>query len=281
MNWHKTKTIFIVCFLLLDLFLGYKIYLSAMKNRVSGTVPNDNVQQKDLKVTSSIPTAPDSLNFIKGTQTALVNDNGEVNKEILAKEGSKGDKVQTIEPVNTSEIRGIMKKSITVPKTAADRQSLLRMVYKGSAYQFWKKDTKSNTLLFVQTYQNKPVFIHNKNLNMLTFHIKDDKVVSYEQSFFKFDKLDNSIAIIDATQAVSAIRGKSSDLMIGPHSTINNINLGYFNLVGDINQLIFLPIWEISVKSSGDDPAQRQFFVDASSGEIQTIDATTGGGPQT
>lgn len=279
MNWYKTKTIFIVCFLLLDLFLGYKIYDNSKENTISDAISDDNVQGSELKVTATTPVTPESVNFLKGTQMEFVDDKGELSQEIQEMEKSKPQK---IEPFNSgTEIRGTFKNPIPVPKNEAERKKLLNTyIYKGIEYEYWKKDSKSNTLLFVQTFQNKPVFIQNNDLNMLTFHIKDNQIVSYQQSYFKFDKIDNTINIISAETAISNLQDKSSDLMIGPHSTISKIRLGYFNLVGDINQLIFMPVWELTVKTSGGDSKLRKFFIDASSGEIQTIDET-GGEPQT
>lgn len=278
MNWHKTKTIFIICFLLLDLFLGYQLYQRQQKNLNYGTIASEAAVKSDIKKPANIPQVPQNISFLKGTQQLFVNDKGDLISSVQKLQGPKGSTIQTIQPENGgSVITGTFKKPITVPDGQSGWNKILTNdIYHGNEYLMWKRSDKTKSILFVQMYKESPVFIKDRNdLSMLQFVVKNGKIISYQQSYFKFNKT-NAISIITPTTAINNLIEKNNGLFAGQHPKISSVNLAYFNLVGDTNQnsqLIFVPAWHIIVKT---DAGNKEFFVNAATGSLQTIDNTTG-----
>ncbi|WKB35842.1 two-component system regulatory protein YycI [Terrilactibacillus sp. S3-3] len=166
-------------------------------------------------------------------------------------------------------VKGVFRRPLTAPLSDSNLiNNLLRFVYKGNLYQYWKTDNKSKTMNFVQTYGNKPpVFISSRNL--LQFSIKNGKLTSYRQSFFKFDKT-NVVDVISATTAINNLWEKD-DIPLALHPVIEKAEMSYLNLVGDAesNQLVFVPCWHIEIKT---DNGLSEYFVNAVSGTVQTIE---------
>lgn len=276
MNWSKTKTIFIICFLLLDVFLAFELYERHQQDQgingladgsVANILDNDNVKLK-----TEIPETPHDMTFLKGKQFNFSNSDAAQNGIKALEKPSNGMTGQKVTFQNGGlVVKSVFRRPLTAPLSDSNLiNNLLRFVYKGNLYQYWKTDNKSKTINFVQTFGNKPVFISSRSdINWLQFSMKSNKLTSYRQSFFKFDKT-NVVDVISATTALNNLWEKD-DIPIALHPVIERVEMGYLNLVGDAesNQLIFVPCWHIKVKT---DYGLSEYFVNAVSGTVQTIE---------
>ncbi|MBM7645505.1 regulatory protein YycI of two-component signal transduction system YycFG [Scopulibacillus daqui] len=278
MNWSKTKTIFIICFLLLDLFLGYQLYERQVRNEnYDNLVQNsaeDILQKNNIKIDVPIPDVENkNITFLKGRSLKFVDSSGDLIDDLKTLEGSKDNPKEKITAFkNGTLIEGTLSKPVPVPKNKSEREDFLNQyIYKGSDYSYWKLDEENHMMLFVQKYEDKPVFIKDrKDINILQLLISDGKVTGYRQTYFKFKKT-NQLDIINPTTAINNLWSKNV-LPVSEHPKIKKIQLGYYNLVGDVNTnqpLIFVPVWYFKVKT---DSGQHEYFVNAVSGSVQPTD---------
>ncbi|MFC7395069.1 two-component system regulatory protein YycI [Scopulibacillus cellulosilyticus] len=278
MNWSKTKTIFIICFLFLDLFLGYQLYERQVRNENYDSLAKNSVenilQKNNIKVEVPLPNIDNqNITFLKGKSVKFVNESGDLIDDLKQLEGPKDKPIEKIEAFNNGTvIQGTFPKPLPMPKNKSDRQDFLNeYIYKGDNYTYWKTDKQDKMMLFVQNCDDKPIFIKDrKDINILQLLLSNGKITGYRQSYFKFTKT-NQLDIINPTTAINNLWSKN-DLPVSEHPKIKKVELGYYNLVGDINTnqpLIFVPIWHIKVKT---DSGQHEYFVNAVSGSVQPTD---------
>lgn len=276
MNWGKTKVIFIICFLLLDLFLGYQLYHRQKQNLNFGPLASNSADIKSkVKIETPLPKVDKNASFLKGKQMVLADDSGKLIDALKKLEGTKKHKVQTIEAFdNGVVIEGTFKEPISIPEKAATQKAALqKYIFKGDEYQYWKTIKNGRTMVFVQTFKGNPVFIKDRSgVSSLQLVIDNGKVTGYRQSYLEFDKTNE----LDTMSPMTAINNllDQNDLPIGLHPVIKGVELSYLNLIGDANLnklLVFVPSWHVTVET---DKGLNEFFVNAASGSIQTIDGT-------
>ncbi|TCP23434.1 regulatory protein YycI of two-component signal transduction system YycFG [Scopulibacillus darangshiensis] len=277
MNWSRTKTIFIICFLLLDLFLGNQLYDRHKNSQDFDVFPQNNVESnlgKNINIDTVLPEAKKNITVIKGQRMSFVNDTGELLDSLKRLEGPKGHVIQTIEAFdNGTVIQSTLKKPIPIPKKAANQQAALRnYVYKGNEYKYWKTDEKEHTITFVQTFNDSPVFIKERgNSNTLKVFVDNGKITGYRQSYFTFSKAKNALDLISAEKAINNLWEKN-ELPVSLNPVVKDVELSYLNLIGDATldkALFFMPSWHVRVKTN---EGMKEFFVNATSGLIQTMD---------
>ncbi|WP_100486603.1 two-component system regulatory protein YycI [Sporolactobacillus pectinivorans] len=268
MNWSKTKSIFIVCFLLLDAFLIFELYArqqdEGVENLTDGSGTNNT-----FRVDTTIPPTPQNVTFLRGSRVNFSNEKKNIADLTSSANNGIGQKIQYEN--GGMQLHGIFASPISGNMTNTDLQKIiLGLVYKGQSYTYWQNDSKARTINFVQLYNNQPVFISRRNnIQMLEFTVSQNKIVGYQQSYFKFSK-SNYVDVISAEKAISNL-GENTDLLDSERPVIKTVELGYVNLVGDASAdpLIFIPTWHIVVQTNHGD---QEYFVNAMSGNVQTLD---------
>lgn len=198
MNWSRAKSIFLVTFLVLDLFLGFQLYskrnsADEISNQQSQLTPEEMLKDGSIKWPTSLP-AIQSAAYIKGTSMSFVqpksskdhtsgtpssasggkgqnsnsgkssgaaNQSNKVKliKKVLSLETDNGKKIQKITPENHTTIRSKLSKPQKVNQDTPDFSSFLKKyIYKGSDYLLWKKGGDNTPYIFVQAYKGRPVF---------------------------------------------------------------------------------------------------------------------------
>lgn len=272
MNWSKTKSIFIICFLLLDAFLVFELYQRQQAESIGGLTDGQvtNVLQNgSVKMQTVLPPTPQDVTFLRGNRVDFLNEKKNVAALMDPGRGTVSQKISVensglqLHSVFSSPVAG-------APEKTDFQKNLLNMVYQGQDYVFWQSDKKAGTANFVQLFNNRPVFISRRSSNqMLNFTVINNQIIGYQQSYFNFGQT-NHVGVISAETAINNLAAQN-DLPGAEHPQIKVVELGYVNLVGDAGSdpLIFVPAWHIVVKT---DRSTNEFFVNAVSGTVQTID---------
>lgn len=283
MNWGKTKTIFIICFFLLDVFLGYKLYQRQVNYKLENisTQSVKDLKAKDIKIDGTLPSAKQNIIFITGKKISFVDSNGNLIAPIKTYTRDLNNKViQTISPNSDGTIiSSVFKKPINVPKTKDDRTNFLtQYIYNGKDYQYWF--TKNNHLIFVQVFNGRPVYttISNQTGALVVDINSKGKISGYEQTYLNLTTSDtsNSNQTLDIVTPTAAINNlwKANDITSFSNATIKHVDLGYFNLIGGTsnnNLLVFVPAWHVIVNS---DKKTKDFFVNAVYGYVFPLEET-------
>jgi regulatory protein YycI of two-component signal transduction system YycFG len=271
MNWSKTKTIFIICFLLLDIFLGYQMYERQIESQRQISNFNSNnfnqyTKNNNINVSVDYPSTNQKLNFIQGTFTNFDKDKDALKgiKQIA----NAHSNISFTKSENGQILTATFKtdgQPIKAPQTVTEMQEFLKaFVYKGDEYKHWDSDDKKDSVIhFIQMYKGNPLFslsVDSGQLYMLNVYTQGDIVTGYQQILMKTNPGQNEVKITMEPKEAIQILGENY-LQVSDNADVNDIELGYINLASDIKesrQLPYVLAWYIHVKTNY---GNRSFFV--------------------
>lgn len=259
MDWSKIKSIFIISFLILDIYLMYEFFkiqdVTELERQTTTdasiekllmadeityvTLPKGNVEDHYLKATPKVFTDEDIQNAILDNQAVRIM--GSTSTEL---ESILDEPLEITDKFGPAELNNYMKKHVLY----------------GEHYRFWERSTDGKMITYYQHFDGKTLF---KNPNgKLIFYVNDDnEVYSYRQSYFKeVQELSKSEKII---QPINAIETLFTNKILKPKSNITEVELGYYTFVplSDTTQVLN-PAWCFVI----DD--KETLFVNAFTGKI-------------
>jgi regulatory protein YycI of two-component signal transduction system YycFG len=270
MNWSRTKSIFIICFLLLDVFLVFEMYMRQQDENVE-PVPDGGSVTHNYKMETVTPTLPQNVTFLRGTRIDFNFQKDELVQLASRKNDAEKQKINLEK--NGRQLTGTFVNPMVLGdvKNEDVQKALLNMVYQGQEYKFWRLGEGKNTIKFAQTYQNRPVYVSTRNkVQMLDFTVQQNQVTGFRQSYLKLSSnKHNNVELINAEQAINYLADRT-DLVGYSTLHIKAIELCYLNTVGDesAEPLIFVPAWHIVVRANS---VTSDYFVNAVSGNVQSI----------
>lgn len=240
MDWRKTEIIFIITFLLLDIFLGVIWFNKRLADNTEKL--NSSSIQESLK--SDHITYPDDISE-KPTSGAIFTAEPYIFQ--LKELNSLTDQSLTI--LNQGTILSAkLKEPIKIDKKN-DSDKLKKFieenVFKGSSYAFWKYDKEENELVYYQIMHKSPI-LFEKNAYIRFSLNKDGEVTSYEQTLLeKQNDLKEKRNLISSSVALETIyqHGK-----LEQHSQIKAITFGYYTTVKLSTGNVYFPVWCFEIK---------------------------------
>ncbi|MCQ6265041.1 two-component system regulatory protein YycI [Fictibacillus sp. WQ 8-8] len=263
MDWKKTKTIFILTFLILNIFLGYQLsqkmdksnlkYLS--EQPLEKRLADNNIDYKD-----SLPQS------YKDHQTLISGQRAPFSANEIKSKTSKLDSSST----DTTLIFNL-KKPLELDKNDLVKdvsQFLKDDVYRGDEYRFYKKDTKNHKIWFTQIYQGQPLFFDtnddtNRPSGMVMFEWNEKGYLTrYTQTFISVYRQGTPQEIISPMKALGSLFNTQH---LSSGDKINKIVLGYYSLANVEDVQVYAPTWSIETEDA-------HFLVNATDSSIQEID---------
>ncbi|WP_040206721.1 two-component system regulatory protein YycI [Neobacillus jeddahensis] len=258
MDWSKIKTIFIVTFLILDVYLLFQFMKirDANKYEINTAASFEEKLKADEIEYKELPKAPIKNQYLtakpkfftkaetaklKG-QTALLQETDPTLEVTLDKPLQLNSK---FEP---SELASFIKENILY----------------GEHYQFGEKNDKKNTITYFQHYENFPLY---QNINgMIIFTVNaDNQIISYQQTYLEgIEKLTEKEEILEPLKAIETLHQKG---VLKPKSKITKVEIGYSTLVGLAASQVLAPTWRFIV----DD--KESLYVNAFEGQIIQFNA--------
>ncbi|HET7627684.1 MAG TPA: two-component system regulatory protein YycI [Bacillales bacterium] len=310
MNWSRTKMIFLVAFLALDLFLGFRLY-EARQFTIPVQDSNGQSAKDELKY-QNITYHPEELpqikeaSYIKGElvsffeDTPVPNDQGQPSpdggKDNKGGKGKinqprlkpfardlqfiEGKKVQVIRQGNDkAEIFVKLLKPFAISEPSSETFSselatfLKTYVYQGGEYRYWKTDESTGMYILVQSYKDHPVFAKStfENGALRLFHA-NGQITDYKQTYLKITPIENSAGKKMILSPINAIYALFNHNYISTGGEVEDVELSYYNgLEANRDTKIFAPYWHVKVMPSPGKKA-RWYFVNAVNGAIQVPD---------
>lgn len=252
MDWSKTKTIFIITFLILDLFLAYQ-FVEKRNSSQFDIITETTIEEKFAADEISYGELPKDVlkeTYISGKSKMFTNE------ELLALEN------QSITLIDSTILQGTFKQPVAIPETNTEyrlSQFLIDNIISGDSYTYWMTDEQTGTLIFFQKYKDRTLY-WNYSAMLLVHLNENNQIVSYEQTLLEeIEEYDEQQEILPAIKALETLYEKN-DLKYG--STITKIELGYYTLVQLTSSQVLAPTWHIVVDDKID------FFVNAFEGQI-------------
>jgi regulatory protein YycI of two-component signal transduction system YycFG len=257
MDWNKIKSIFIISFLILDIYLMYEFFKMQDVSEVERQTTTDASIEKRLMADEieyvTLPKGYVEDQYLKAKPKVFTDE--DIQNTILDD--------QVIKIMNSTELESTLDKPLEISDRfgPSELNSYIKShILYGEHYRFWERSTDGKMITYYQHFDGKTLF---KNTNgKLVFHINDDnEIYSYYQSYFEEVKeLSKSEKII---QPINAIEALYESGVLKPKSKITEVELGYYTLIplSDKTQVLN-PAWCFVV----DD--KENLFVDAFEGKI-------------
>ncbi|KAA0948822.1 hypothetical protein FQ087_17720 [Sporosarcina sp. ANT_H38] len=257
MDWNKSKTIFIIVFSIVNVFL-YSLYRDKLtdaqnvqvmgKTSIEELLKIDNVTYDELPPYKNDPfyLSAKSMKFTDEKMEKLGNQKFEILDDTFLK--SKLNK-----PVSVLNAKG----------TFDFTEILTKYVLNGAEYELWDVDEEEQKALFFQKEKTNPIyFSHNA---MLTLHWNEKgEVTDYEQSmlgeFGSFNRKKDLLTPIDAIGNLYSRGHLKQD------SKVKDMTLGYSTHVQVSETQVFAPTWHIRVELK--DGVIEDYFINAIEGMI-------------
>lgn len=258
MDWSKTKTIFIVIFFILDIFL-LTVFLNkhtaSQFEIIEETSIQDKLKNDDIKY-HKLPDEVDKTPLI----TAKTKTFTKKEVENLHKQKASLTSDQTM-------IISHLDKSIPLEGNWQDhlKNFVKDEVLHGDHYQYWGYDKDKKQIIFYQEFKGKKIFKNGSG--QLLFEVNDNNEIdSYEQTMLEEIEENNKESVLPATQAVNNLYKNG---MLKPNSTIKKAELGYYTLVQLTESQVLSPTWHFAIEHKG---KVDDLFVNAFDGSIQQTD---------
>lgn len=224
MDWSRAKTIFIISFILLDLFLAAQI--NQMIEQKSNYLKTDEISEEQIrelleanqiKITTTIPDSTTQIPALQATITPIFNwDYDE---------------------------KWIYQHSFSPPIPAADQASLQKYLEEKFAffheYTYSKEFSSNNKRVFLQQYHHHPIFD-----GKIVCNLKNGQMTSMQVLHFQIKERVN-VDFISFNHALFNFITRES---LPKGAKITSIELGYRSMYyPSPNEVILVPVWRFTV----------------------------------
>lgn len=268
MDWKRIKTIFILTFLLLDIFLVVQLKEEITDNhQFKPMVSESDVEiLKDIKYDNGvkIPKVDEKFTFISAKNTDLSNENFADLKEKITVGETVGDSIH----VKLNEPYPISLLTNSRDELATQLTSFLQeYVLYGKEYKSWSVSEDGQTIIFNQFYNNRPIFFDYSKIpnGIVVLELnKKGEITGYKQTYLLISKQGNSQKIIPAEEALIKLFNYG---YVTHDSVVEDIDLGYYSLISIENIQVFSPNWNIQVNG-------ESYMVNAIDGTVTELKET-------
>ena len=257
MDWNKTKTIFIVVFAILNIFL-YSLYLSqyteAQNVRVLGETSIDDSLKQDNISYEELPDYPKEMSYVSADTTPFTS-------TVLDKL-----KDQTFLIESETVLRSTLDKPFKIKNAKGDYQFktfLTDYVPYGEEYLLWEVVEENQFAVFFQKVEDYPIYF-NPNAMLLVFWDEDGNIVNYEQQRFgEFEHFNKKKDILSPRDVINMLYSRD---FLKKDSKVTSVSLGYSTLITLTKTQVFAPTWRVRVELK--DGEFEDHFVNAIEGKI-------------
>ncbi|MED4785370.1 two-component system regulatory protein YycI [Bacillus atrophaeus] len=249
MEWNKTKTIFIIAFLVLDIFLGYQFFEKRSSSEYD-VIKNSSVQTDMNEDHITYGTLSDNA---KEGSRITANQKSFTKEEIESLKGQKPKMDMPSDKHKVTKLKMEFTSPIALSKDSVedDAKALVSSEFQdGEDYKLWKVDKDKKQVIFFQTYQGKYIYQENDDasemIGQVILHLNDkNEVVSYEQSTLDTFKEIQKESLISELDAVESLYYQN---LLKAHSTVKTVKFGYIAQYPLTSTQVLAPVWRITVE---------------------------------
>lgn len=261
MDWNKTKTIFIIVFSILNVFL-FSLYQNRYNEASEVKIPNDTPIEERLLLDNikveKLESAVQEASYVSG------------NVHLFSVEELSKLTNQTFEVIDGSQLIGTFDKPIPMTEENTLEKLLQDNIIRGDSYGLWEIDEEKHSATFFQEVNKRLVF-YNQSAKVILYWNEDKEIVRYEQTILdNLEDYNKSKKLVQPMQIINSLYRRS---LLKPDSSVEDIKLGYYTLAQLRGTQVFAPTWYIPAKL--EDGTIEEHFVNAVEGRIIEIPQKT------
>ncbi|MCJ0931549.1 two-component system regulatory protein YycI [Virgibacillus halodenitrificans] len=259
MQWNQIKTLFILCFLILDVYLLMQ-FMEKQERADVGVLTSQEETSFESKLEQEDITISDNEVEIEKDSYISV-----LRREYSDKELSQLadlDK-QYVEVIDKNLIVSKFEEPIAIPDKAqsADISKLVKShIIHPEDFTFWGWNKDRNALLFFQEKENRPIYF-NENGMLLVYLNKDNEMEYYTQTMLGEAEEQGDLRTLTKPMKAIEILYNANELYA--EDNITNTEIGYHTRIPLANgKQVFAPTYKITVND------ERNYFINAIEGHI-------------
>lgn len=262
MQWSKIKTLFILCFLVLNIYLIIQ-FIQKQEDADMGLLDEGQEASIEDKLESeNIEYEDPDIEITEGSYISVTQKKF-TDEELIPLTNFENQQSAVI---NNNFILSKFEEPIEVPEEATDdelTQLVTRHILFPEAYQFWGWNKDLNVLMFFQLKDDRP-FFYNQNGAVLVFLNEDDEMIYYTQTMLGDVEVHREKKTIQQPiQAVGTLYDRN-DLYY--EDEITRIKMGYYARIATEGVQVFAPTWRVEVNE------ERNYFINAIEGLVFASD---------
>lgn len=259
MDWGKIKAIFIIAFLVLDVFLLTQLQVKREQYEVSTSTNTKSTLAENLKA--------DGVEYDELSEEKVMDHYLSANTKTFTKEMFKDLKDQEIQLNDGKAIHSQLAKPFALEsfdESEALNEFVQENVVNGEQYGFWGYDEEDHSITYFQEAEEDKFIFMNQSAQLI-LHLNDDgAIVSYDQTML--DSIepinDEEEEVLAPSSAIEALyhRGALTDSKI-----VGEVKLGYYTLVNMEATQVLTPTWHVIVEKDGE---RMDMLVNAYDGKV-------------
>lgn len=263
MDWNKTKTIFIIVFSILNVFL-YSLYLDRYKEAQSVQLVGENSIEESLNL--------DNISYDKLPDYNEESSYASAEVATFTEESLKDFKDQDFIIVENTLLTSNLKGDFPIRNSKGDdlfKQFLATHVLKGKEYVLWDIDEVSKVATFFQKINQYPIYF-NQNAMLKIYWDSDENITNYEQRMFgEFISFNKKKDLLSPIEAINTLYSRD---YLKQNSTVKSVSLGYSTDIQLTKTQVFAPTWRVHVEL--EDGEIEDYFINAREGKTVELPNT-------
>ncbi|WP_186671919.1 two-component system regulatory protein YycI [Sporosarcina sp. BP05] len=257
MDWNKSKTIFIIVFSIVNVFL-YHLYLNKLTDaqnvQVMGKTPIEELLKMDNVTYDELPPYKNDQ-FYMSARSMIFTD-----EQIDKLEN------QIVEVSDETYLQSELNDPVSVLNEKGDfdfTKVLSKYVLNGAEYELWTVNEETRQALLFQKVKDNPIYF-SRNA-MLTLHWNEKKeVTNYEQGMLEeFGTFNRKKDLLSPIEAIGNLYSRG---YLKQGSKVKYMKLGYSTHVQVSETQVFAPTWHVRVELK--DGVIEDYFINAIEGMI-------------
>ncbi|WP_252504950.1 two-component system regulatory protein YycI [Sporosarcina sp. Marseille-Q4943] len=257
MDWNKTKTIFIVVFSILNIFL-YFLYLNqrteAQNVQVAGKASIEDLMKQE-NITYNLP------QVVKNDFSHIFADVKSFSEEEL-----ETLEDQSIVIVDNTTIESEMIIPVSIRNEKEDyhfNDFLAKYIWHGAEYEFWEVDKEKRKAIFFQKVDGEPIF-YSPNATLTIYWDENYEVTHYEQRMLEeFSSKNLKRDMLTQDEAVGSLVTRG---YLKQDSKVLKVTPGYSATLVSTKNQVFAATWNIRVELK--DGTIENHFINAIEGKV-------------
>lgn len=259
MQWGQIKTIFILTFLVLNIFL-FTQFLEKQKQDDIGILEQqdspieDKLANENITIPEELPEVQEKEPFISVAQKVFTEE--DLNS---IENGAQ----QETEIVNQTFVISKLNDPIKVPENATDQtieELVENIIMSPEQYNFWDWNEDLNVLVFFQEKSERPIYFNQSGLVLLFLNDQDEISFFTQTMLGEEESRQDKRSLIDPMKAIETLFN-ANELRFGEEVTKVDIGLHSRVPLADGVQ-VFVPAWKVTVNN------ERNYFVNAIEGFV-------------
>ncbi|MCM3740151.1 two-component system regulatory protein YycI [Oceanobacillus luteolus] len=259
MQWGHIKTLFILSFLILNIYLISAFidrqqdvgYLDNQELPIEDQLASENITYENIDENVS------QLPYISVIQHELSED------ELEELENVEG---QTTEVFNNNLVVSELETAVQISPDMtpeALEAAVQPLVLYGEDYSFWEWNEELNVLVFFQEKEGRTIY-YNENGLLLVFLNKDNEMTHYAQTILGESEVQGDL--VQLNQPPQVIGQLFNANYFNRGDEVTDAKVGYYSRIAADGVQVFAPTWKIEVNE------ERNHFVNAIEGIIYDND---------